>query len=52
MMAAFFHKTKRHSATCAHGDTIKAKSTKDAGKWAVCKAPKAVTGNKTYYNVL
>lgn len=52
MMAAFFHKTRRHSATCCHGDEIKAKSIKDGGKWAIAKAPKALFGNKTYYNVL
>ncbi|MCQ2821508.1 MAG: lactococcin 972 family bacteriocin [archaeon] len=51
IIAAFFHPTKRHSATCAHGNNIKAKSIKEGGKWAIAKAPKALMGNKTYYNV-
>ncbi len=52
MMAAFFHGSRRHSATCAHDTSIIAKSTKNAGVWAIAKAPKAIRGNKTYYNVL
>ena len=53
MMAAFFHPSKRHSSTCMHGDNIKSQSIKNAGKWAICKAPKSIFGgNKTKYNVL
>jgi hypothetical protein len=53
MMAAFFHPTKRHSATCMHGDKVKARSVKDAGKWAIAKSGTSfIFGNKTKYNVL
>ena len=53
MMAAFFHPTKRHSATCMHGDKVKARSVKDAGKWAIAKSGTSIIGgNKTKYNVL
>ena len=53
MMAAFFHPTKRHSATCMHGINVKARSVKDAGKWAIAKSGTSIIGgNKTKYNVL
>ena len=53
MMAAFFHPTKRHSATCMHGDNIKSRSIKNAGKWAIAKSGTSLLGgNKTKYNVL
>ena len=53
MMAVFFHPTKKHSATCMHDDNIKARSVKDAGKWAIAKSGTALFGgNKTKYNVL
>lgn len=53
MVAAYFHPTKRHSATCMHGDKIIAKSVKDPGKWAIAKSPTAMLGgNKTKYNIL
>ena len=53
MMAAFYHPTKRHSATCMHGNNVKARSVKDAGKWAIAKSGTSILGgNKTKYNVL
>jgi len=53
MMAAYFHPSRRHSATCMHGDKVISRSVKDAGKWAIAKCGKALFGgNKTKYNVL
>ncbi len=52
MMAAFIHPSRRHTATCYHGDTIASQSVKDGGKWAIAMAPKALFGNRMDFNIL
>ena len=55
VIAMYWHKTKRHSATCKGGflsNDVQKREIAPAGAWAVayCKAGKA--GRKTFYNDL
>ena len=53
VIAAYYHKTKRHTATCdggwLGGGSIKAEA--PAGKWAVAVCRGGVGGRKTYYDI-
>lgn len=52
MMAAYWHPTRRHSATCVH-DWIREvqKAYSDPGYWAVAVTNTPLMGAKTFYDV-
>ena len=54
VMSAYFHKTKRHTATCdggfLGGGSIRA--TAGPGQWAIAACKAGISGKKTYWNVL
>ena len=54
VMSAYFHKTKRHTATCdggfLGGGQIRAEA--DPGKWAIALCKAGISGRKTYWNTI
>ena len=54
VISAYFHPTKRHSATVINGffKTNISKVSKEKGEWAIAYLPKTLFFNKTYYNIL
>ena len=54
VMSAYYHKTKRHSATCnggfLGGGQIRAEA--PAGSWAIALCKAGISGRKTYWNTL
>ena len=52
MMAAYWHPTRRHSATCVH-DWIREvqKAYSDPGYWAIAVTNTPLMGAKTFYDV-
>ena len=54
VMSAYFHKTKRHTATC-NGGTLgggQIRAEASAGNWAIALCKAGVSGRKTYWNTL
>ena len=52
--ACYFHKTKRHTATC-NGGTLgggQIRAEASAGNWAIALCKAGVSGRKTYWNTL
>ena len=54
VMSAYYHKTKRHTATCDGGlfggGQIRAEAS--AGSWAIALCKAGIAGRKTYWNTL
>lgn len=53
-ISAYFHPTKKHSATVINGFFFKTISRviEEKGKWAIAYLPRALFFNRTKYNVL
>lgn len=53
VISAYFHPTKRHSATVMNGFIKKniSKVLKEKGEWAIAYIPKTLFFNKAYYNI-
>ena len=53
VISAYFHPTKRHSATVMNGffKTNISKVSKEKGEWAIAYLPKTLFFNKAYYNI-
>ena len=54
VLSAYYHETKKHSATCDGGFLGGGQERKeaDAGKWAFAVCHAGISGRKTYWNVL
>ena len=52
MMSAYWHPTKKHSATCLYFSIVVQKAVSDPGYWAIATANCFPFGNKCKYNVL
>ena len=54
VMSAYYHKTKRHTATC-NGGTLgggQIRAEAPAGSWAIALCKAGISGRKTYWNTL
>ena len=54
VMSAYYHETKRHSATC-NGGTLgggQIRAVAPAGSWAIALCAAGISGRKTFWNTL
>ena len=54
VMSAYYHKTKKHSATCqgGFGGGGQIRAIAPAGQWAIALCYAGISGRKTFWNVL
>ena len=51
MMSCFWHPSRKHSATCLHGEKVVQQAISDPGYWAIAYAKcRWYGGNKCMYN--